>query len=289
MAISAAASGTASAQWAPWLADSLASLTRAPGTVTAVVVLDPRSGRRVAVRPDERFHAASTMKVPVLLELARRVDAGDMRWTDSITVENRFASIADGSPYTLDPADDSDSTMYALVGRNVAIRQLAERMVVRSSNLATNLLIGRLGAAAVQARARTLGATAIEVRRGVEDNAAFRAGLNNTTSAADLAALFAAIADGRAAGPATLAEVRRILLAQEFNDAIPAGLPAGTPVAHKTGEITGIVHDAALVLPPARAPYVLVVLTRGFATRDEGAAAIRAVSALVWRAITDRT
>src|SRR4029079_6666097 len=78
-----------------------------------------------------------------------------------------------------------------------------------------------------------------------------------------LAIILRAIQEGRAAPPAATREMLSILLAQEFNERIPAGLPAGVRVAHKTGEITRIAHDAAIVYPPGRSPYVLVVLTRG--------------------------
>ncbi|MDX2192933.1 MAG: serine hydrolase [Gemmatimonadales bacterium] len=284
-----AAPAMAQAPWAPWLADSLALRTARPGVTIAVAVADPRTGAATGVRRAERFHAASTMKVPIAVALARQVEAGTLRWDEPVPVRNRFASLVDGSPFTLDPADDSDSTLYDSIGRDRPLLDLARRMIARSSNLATNLLLERVGAAAVQALVDALGAGGLEVRRGVEDTKAFRAGRNNTTTAGALAALLASIEAGRAAGPAATDTVRALLLAQEFNDALPAGLPAGTRIAHKTGEISGITHDAGIVYPPGRAPYVVVVLTRGFATRAEGAAAIADLSALVWRAVTGRT
>lgn len=264
--------------------DTAGVSAKAPLTV-GVVLLDPVSGAALLRDADRRMHAASTMKLPVLIELARRVDAGDGGWDDSLLVHNAFASIVDGSPYTLDKADDSDSTLYALEGRRVSRRRLAELMITRSSNLATNLLIGELDPKRVQATARTLGADSIEIRRGVEDGKAYAAGLNNTTTARDLATLLAAVARGTAASPAGTAEILRILSAQEINDRIPAGLPPGTRVAHKTGEITGIAHDAALVYPPDGRPYVLVVLTRGYADEARAARAIADVSRLAWDAV----
>src|SRR6184192_4976375 len=137
-------------------------------------------------------------------------------------------------------------------------------MITRSSNLATNLLIERVGAARAQASARGLGAWSIQVLRGVEDGKAYRAGLNNTTTARDLGALLAAIAQHRAASPSSCEEMLRILGRQEFNEGIPVGVPPGTRVAHKTGWIGEVVyHDAALVYPSAGVGYVLVVLTGG--------------------------
>ena len=256
-----------------------------PGTVS-VAFLDLGSGGSAFRDPDRRFHAASTMKVPVLIQLARDVDSGRTRWNDSVPVRNSFRSIVDGSPFTLDPADDSDSSLYALEGRPVSQRRLAELMIERSSNLATNLLIARLDASRVNATAHALGADSIEVRRGVEDGKAFEKGLNNTTTARDLAVLLAAIATDRAASPAASREILRMLLAQEFNEGIPAGLPPGTRVAHKTGSITALLHDAAIVYPPGRPPYVLVVLTRGYPKQEDAARLIADISRIVYQRVT---
>ncbi|MBS1241949.1 MAG: Beta-lactamase [Gemmatimonadetes bacterium] len=263
--------------------------------VVAVALHDPISGLKVLLRADLRFHAASTMKVPVLVELARRVDAGELGWDEPWPVRNGFASIVDGSPYRLSAADDSDSTLYAMEGRAVPVGELARLMIVRSSNLATNILIERLGPARVNATAGALGADSIEVLRGVEDTKAFRAGRNNTTTARDLATLLLAIADGRTASDTSSNRMLAILEAQEFNDGIPAGLPPGTRVAHKTGEITATFHDAALIWTGGRSdgqgvgradgPYALVVLTRGYADRDGAMAVMREVAAMAHTAV----
>ncbi len=231
---------------------------------------------------DVRMHAASTMKVPVLLQLARDVDDGTRSWDDTVTVRNRFHSIVDGSGYSLTIEDDADSTLYQRIGEVVTYRELAERMIVRSSNLATNLLIDLVGAPATQATARALGADSIDVLRGVEDIKAYRQGLSNTTTARDLVVLLRAIARGAAASDSNTAIMLEILEGQEFHDLIPAGLPAGTRVANKTGWITGIVHDAAIVWPEGCPPYVLVVLTRGYRAYEDAATVIADLSRLVY-------
>ena len=251
----------------------LSRIVRDSGASVAVFLSDPVSGFFVSVNPDQRFHAASTMKVPVLIELGRRIDAGEMRWSDSLPVKNQFASIVDGSPYTLDAKGDGDTTVYRSIGAGLPVRQLATRMIVRSSNLATNLLIERLDATRVTTTIRALGADSMLVLRGVEDGKAYAQGRNNTTTARDLATLLLALAGGKAVRPETTAELLGILEAQEFNDGIPGGLPPGTRVAHKTGEITATWHDAALVYPGQGAePYALVVLTRGVPERSRGMA-----------------
>lgn len=278
---------------APAPADSLRAailslIARDSGATVAVVLSDPLSGYSVFINPDQRFHAASTMKLPVLIELGRRIDAGDMRWSDSIAVKNQFASIVDGSPYSLDATGDADTTVYRSIGAWLPLRQLATRMIVRSSNLATNLLIEQLGATRVTRTIRTLGADSMLVLRGVEDGKAYAQGLNNTTTARDLATLLLALAGGAAAGRETSAELLHILEAQEFNDGIPGGLPPGTRVAHKTGWITATWHDAALVYPADGArPYALVVLTRGVPERSRGMTLHADIARLAHAAVVD--
>ncbi len=257
-----------------------------PGAEVGIWLQDLATGETLAVNAVASFHAASTMKVPVMIELFRRADAGTLRLDSAITLRNQFASIVDGSPFSLSAGDDSDSSLYAQVGRPVALRELNERMITRSSNLATNAVIALLDARAANATARALGASTMQVRRGVEDTKAFNAGLNNTTSARDLGMLMAAIALDRAASKASCAAMRDILRRQEFNEEIPAGLPTGTPVAHKTGWITATTHDAAIIYPPTRPPYVLVVLTRAIPQRAVAQQLMAGISRDVWAVMT---
>jgi beta-lactamase class A len=252
------------------------------GAVVAVAFRDLATGDTLFVNADDSFHAASTMKVPVMIELFRRVDAGTLRLDQGIALANTFASIVDGSPYELDAGADSDSSLYRLVGTQVTLRNLIDRMITRSSNLATNALIALADAKKANATAHALGATNIRVLRGVEDGKAFRAGLNNTTTARDLAALLGAIETGKAASRASCDAMRDVLMRQEFNTEIPAGLPPGTKVAHKTGWITGVLHDAAIVYPDGRKPYVLVVLTRGIPDDKVARSLIADISRLVY-------
>jgi beta-lactamase class A len=273
--------------------DSLAAriasrIAMVPGARVGVVLQDLKNRFHVEIAADSSFHAASTMKVPVMIELFRRADAGAIALDQGILLVNQFGSIVDGSPYALDAGDDSDSTLYAKVGTRVSMRELLERMIERSSNLATNTLIAIVGAANTNATAHALGASRIQVRRGVEDGKAFQAGLNNTTTASDLAALMLAIERGRAASPPSCSAMRDILLRQEFSQEIPAGLPPGTPVAHKTGWITGTRHDAAIVYPPGGTPYVLVVLTSGIAEDETARTLIADISRMSWEFATSR-
>ncbi|MCP3144904.1 serine hydrolase [Pyxidicoccus xibeiensis] len=239
-------------------------IAQVKGATVAVAYQDLGDSRdTLLLNADKLFHAASTMKVPVMVELFRQVDSGGLSMDQRVTLVNRFESIVDGSPYALDAADDEDAGLYEQLGKPVEVRELIQRMITRSSNLATNSVIALVGAKKVNATLRSLGARKMTVLRGVEDGKAYAKGLNNTATARDLATLMAAIEQGKATSETSTAAMRKILLAQELNDLIPAGLPPGTPVAHKTGQITAVLHDAAIVYPPGRAPYVLVVLTSG--------------------------
>ena len=250
---------------------------------------DLETGDSLLLGADVRVHAASTMKVPVLIQLYRDQDAGFLDLEDSVTITKTFRSIVDGSAYDLDAPDDSDTLLYQRIGERESIRALMERMITVSSNLATNILIELVGADRTQATMRELGADSITVLRGVEDSKAYRAGLNNTTTARDLGLIFTAIADGRAASRNACNEMIDILLRQEFNDNIPAGLPPGTPVAHKTGWIDQYVtHDAGIVYRPNGSAYVLVILTSGVVDDSAADVLIADLSRIVWEYVTKR-
>ena len=227
-------------------------------------------------RADDTFHAASTMKVPVLIELFHQMREGKSKLDDTLVIKNEFRSIVDVSPYKLDPADDSETDLYKAEGQTRTLSQLAELMITVSSNFATNLLVEKLGVENIRATVHSLGADGVNVLRGVEDNKAYQKGMNNTTTARGLAILMTAIAEGKAVDADASKQMVAILERQKFNEAIPAGLPTGTPVAHKTGELTKLHHDAAIVY--ARRPFVLVLLVRGMAEEKDSAALMAAIA-----------
>lgn len=261
----------------------LARIAQVPGAEVAIVVHDVSSGRSLDINGDVEFHAASTMKVPVMFALFKEFESGKLKPTETLRLENRFVSIVDKSEYSLDPKEDSDSAVYTWIGTEVKLRDLAERMITHSSNLATNALIQRLDAVRITELTRKFGATKMMVRRGVEDDKAFAAGLNNTTTAHDLVALFLALNDGKVGNEASTKDMLSILEAQAFNDEIPAGLPKGTRVAHKTGSITAVMHDAGLVYPPRRAPYAIAILTRNIPDENVARSLMADCSRLIWQ------
>lgn len=253
-------------------------LIKASGAEVAVAwrPLDGKPGEEILINPDLRFHAASTMKVPVMIELFRQIEAGERKLDDTVVVTNQFTSIHDGTPYTLSATEDSDGEVYKAMGTPMSYRALVEAAITVSSNLATNILIEQLGAKNIQATVDRLNASGMQVLRGVEDQKAFDAGKNNSTTARGLLMLFEAIGNGRAVNPAASAMMVDILKRQKFVGGIPAGLPPGTPVAHKTGWITRIRHDAGIVY--GNRPYVLVVLTRGIEDPKVADALIASIS-----------
>lgn len=266
------------------LKSEIEALITSSGAEVAVAwrPLDAEPGEQILINPTLRFHAASTMKVPVMIELYRQASAQRLKLDDKVLVTNQFTSIEDGSPFVLAATADSDGETYKALGKKLTWRQLVEACITVSSNLATNILIEHLGARKIQATVDTLGASGMQVLRGVEDQKAFDAGKNNTTDAMGLLALFEAIGKGRAINPVASAEMLAILKRQKINDRIPAGLPPGTIVAHKTGNVTGIYHDAGIVY--STRPYVLVVLTRGIKDTKVSAALIANITAAIARA-----
>jgi beta-lactamase class A len=248
-----------------------------------VAFADLKTGERVGIDEHESMHAGSTMKLPVMMEVYRRAAAHELNLDQPIHVANKFRSIVDNSEFTLDPNEDGDSWMYANLDRDVPLKKAIERMIVRSSNLATNLIIELVGADRVTALCRALGAAEIMVRRGVEDGKAFKAGLINTASAHDLALLLETLYHRRAQGAD---EMIAVLEGQELNEGIPQGVPANLKVAHKTGWLTGFYHDAALVDARGPHPYVLVVMTHG---KDEKRAPslVADLSRIVYRHVSE--
>ena len=268
------------------LSGRIDQLIKAAGAEASVSLRTLDGKDQLFLRPDAVYHAASTMKVPVMIELFAQAREGRLGLDDPLAVKNTFASIVDGSPYSLDVAEDSEGETYQALGGVLSLRQLCESMITRSGNLATNLLIEKLGVENIRRRVRKLGAQGMNVLRGVEDGKAFQAGLNNTTTARGLMVLLEKIALGRAGDPASSRQMVEVLGRQRFNEAIPAGLPPGTPVAHKTGTITRIHHDGAIVYGPR--PFVLVVLVRGIDDEKKSAALIAAIARLSYEAVSDR-
>jgi beta-lactamase class A len=253
----------------------------------AVALLDLESGFRFSLAGDRWFHAASTIKLAVLLAIFRAADEGRLRLDSSLHVRNRFVSAADGSPFRVDPSSDAMPELYQAIGRTAKISALTEGMIVASSNLATNLLLDLLGVEYARNVLRDAQVSGVELRRGVEDRAAHRKGIDNEATADGLLTLLSALR-GDFLKKESKEQAIHILLAQRFNSMIPAGLPAHATVAHKTGEISTACHDVGIVYLPEREPYIAVILTEFDAEQNGRRETVAAISEMLYRSLTGR-
>jgi beta-lactamase class A len=258
------------------------TLDAAGGTVS--VYVGPLSGPPVFTRlPDEPHYAASTMKAAVLATAYRLVEADAVDLDEDLAVHDEFASAAPGDGrFAMRHSYDNDDEVWARLGGTAPLRWLLRRMIIRSSNLATNLVLERIGTQAIAHTLRDAGATRMVVCRGIEDAAAAAAGLDNLVTAGDLARLLAAIADHRIAAPAHCDEMMAILLDQECTEDLAAGLPAGTRIAHKNGWVERIRHGVGVVLPDDAPPYAIAVCTTTDLPDTEACALLARVSAAAW-------
>ncbi len=256
-------------------------LKQHPGTF-AIAFKDLTSQEEFFMNEREVFHAASTMKTPVMMEVFKQAAQGKFSMQDSILIKNEFYSIVDGSTYSLNPEDDSEQTLYTQVGNKRILADLVYDMIIVSSNLATNIIIELVDAQMVMESMREMGARDIQVLRGVEDSKAYAQGLNNTTTAFDLMLLFEKLGNGEVVSKEASKAMIDILLDQRFNEIIPAHLPQEVKVAHKTGTITGVHHDSGIVILPDGRQYVLVILSKKLTDVDAATKAMANVSKIVY-------
>jgi beta-lactamase class A len=211
------------------------------------------------------FHAASTIKVAILAAVASAVADGRFLLASRLAVRNRFLSAADGLPFRIAAARDANGTVHAHIGRTMRVEELALHMIATSSNLATNLLLDLVGVPYAREVLQRLGVDGVDLRRGVEDERAYEAGITNRVTARGLVQLFRAIHEDRLGSPQGMQWMLHILHQQQFADGIPAGLPdsvrAQATVANKTGEISNMSHDSGLVFLPDETVYAVAVLT----------------------------
>jgi len=277
------------------LADSSITLRKAleklaresKARAVAVALLDLETGFRFSLAGDRWFHAASTIKLAVLLAVFRAADEGRLRLDDSLHVRNRFVSAADGSPFRVDPSSDAMPELYQAIGRTAKISALTEGMIVASSNLATNLLLDFLGVEYARNVLRDAQVSGVELRRGVEDRTAHEKGIDNEATADGLLTLLSALRSDFLKKESKEQAIH-VLLAQRFNSMIPAGLPAHATVAHKTGEISTACHDVGIVYLPEREPYIAVILTEFHPEQNGRRETVAAISEMIYRSLTGK-
>jgi beta-lactamase class A len=260
---------------------------RSQARALSVAMLDLATGDSFGYKADRWYHAASTIKLAVLLGLFAAVHQGRYVLEARLHVRNRFRSAFDGSAFRVQSERDADSAVQSAVGRTMRLGELARNMIIRSSNLATNLLLDLLGIEFLQRTLDELGLKGIDLIRGVEDELAFENGINNRVTADGLVQLLRVIAEERAFSTELSRRMIDILHEQEFRSGIPAGLPSGARVAHKTGEISTIAHDAGVVYLPKRPPYIVAILTEWEPGITGRSATIAAASYMVYEHVMD--
>jgi beta-lactamase class A len=254
------------------LQQQIETLGMQAGAETIGIYYRGYDGKVFTYQPDEMFHAASTMKVPVMMEVFHQVQQGKLKLDQPIAIQNEFHSMQDGSVFALDPADeDGDKSLYQKMGQSLPLKNLVDLMITQSSNFATNLVIQQVSPANVMALMKQIGADHMNVLRGVQDLKAYEAGKNNTTDAQSLARCYEAILNSKIFTGSSRDAMISILQAQHFRSGIPAGIKAEErhlKVANKDGLIEEeIHHDSAIITNPAGKSAVLVILTRG--VRDD--------------------
>ena len=250
-----------------------------------VSISDMETGAEFGYHADRWFHAASTIKVAILVGVYGAIHRGELLPQSRVHVRNRFLSAFDGSPYQVRLDRDANEDIHREIGRTLRVSELADAMITTSSNLATNLLLDLVGLDVLQRTVDGFGLHGIDLRRGVEDEKAFEAGISNRVTANGLVGLLRLIGDEHAFSPSLSRQMLDVLLGQQFNSGIPAGLPRSAKVAHKTGEISTIAHDAGLVYLPGRKPYALAVLTEWEPSATGRSATIAAASYLAYAAL----
>jgi len=261
--------------------------TESGAKAIAVALHDAETGLELHYKADRWFHAASTIKVPILLGVFAAIDRGELLPHSRVHVRNRFLSVVESVPFRVESGRDANSAVHNAIGKMMRVDELAYHMITTSSNLATNLLLGVIGPDAVNRTLKELEVDdGIDLKRGVEDELAFEKGINNMVTADGLLRILVLLSEGKAFSPALSRRMMDILHGQEFNQGIPARLPKGARVAHKTGEISTIAHDAGVVYLPKRKPYVLVVLTEWAPEGTGRSRTIAAISHTIYEFLT---
>lgn len=240
------------------------------GTFAIAVINCEDENNSFNINGDTIFHAASTMKTPVMIEVFKKISENKFQLNDSVLLENKFTSIVDGSEFSLSIDDDSGEKFYSALGKNVSIYDLLFEMITVSSNLATNVLIEIVSAKDVMQTLNELGISGVNVLRGVEDLKAFDLGMNNSVTANGLAKMYQLLAERKVISAEASDKMIEILLQQKFKELIPNHLPADVKVAHKTGSITGVEHDSGIVFLPNGKKYVIVFLSKNLKKVNAG-------------------
>jgi beta-lactamase class A len=238
---------------------------------------------------DRWFHAASIIKLAILVAVFDAAEQGRFMLGSRLHVRNRFLSAADGLPFRIDATRDNDAEVHAAIGRTMQVRKLARRMIITSSNLATNLLFNLVGLDAARESMQRLEIDGVDICRAVEDERAFVKGLSNRMTPGGAIGLLRTIVAARGISPESADEMSNILLDQQLRGALGPVLPDNirpiARIAHKTGEISTVTHDAGAVFMPGRPPYLAAIFVESTGDQRERQEAAIAASAAIWQTV----
>ena len=259
--------------WAAGPSGSLAEqLTGAiaafPGSAS-VVVVDPHGPFRFMWQPDRVVRTASLYKLGVMAEAYRQAAANEIS-LDGTTVE-----ISD---------EDVGEDYFTPPGTVLTVRDAVERMITLSDNAPAHALLRLVDTHKVNRTFIALGMLDTRINAGLPPEE--QTDTVNTTTARDIARFFMLLVRGNLVAPAESAEMLGVLSRQKINDRLSAGVPEGTTIAHKTGDLDGISHDAGVIFRPA-GPRIAVVLTTDYRSFDDVVTLNEKVGALAYAAELD--
>jgi beta-lactamase class A len=246
----------------------LATLSlRAPGHV-AMEVKDLHTGLSSAVNPSASMPAASTIKIPVMVEVFKQLAAGNF------DLNTRVALLQSDKDW------GSGSICDASVGRRYRVAQLLRAMIDVSDNTASNMLIRLVGRSNVNDTMTALGLVHTHLRDYIRtQGSSIRYALRSSPS--DMVRLLTQMAKDQLIDQWSSREMIAILSGQRHNTLLPEPLPSGVQIAHKTGTLDDTLNDVGIVYA-AQEPYVIAVMTTRLPSLGAGRSFIRRVSSIAY-------
>ena len=240
---------------------------------TSVFFIDIESDLELNYDGEKSFESASLMKLIVIAELYRRAQVGEVELDTRLTLESQHLVGGSGDLKEIEP------------GMSFEVRDLAERMISQSDNTATQMLTDFLTKETLNANLKNFGLTGTSIQRDIYDFSVIQDGKDNVTTSRDIATLLEQIAREELAGSQ---EIHSILERQERNDMIGSGMPDNLRVAHKTGELNGILHDVGIVYA-SEGPYVLALLSDKVTDKERAVKAWRDLSLEILEIYQDKS
>ena len=247
-----------------------AMMHHAPGHI-AVSIEDLTTGLSTSVNGDAQMPAASTIKIPVMVEVFRQLAAGSFDLNREVTLTEHDRDWGSG-----DLADAAGGSRYR-------VQRLLTLMIDESDNTATNMLIRLVGRTNVNRTMADLRLTQTALHDDIRSEGPIRYALR--TSPHDMVHLLDAMAHHTLVDDWSSREMIDILCGQTHNGLLPAPLPAGTTIAHKTGTLHDTLNDVGIVFLDNE-PYVIAVMATNLPTLDAGYSFIRGISRVAYDAFT---